>query len=162
MLFQAWRVPVIGGDAVLRELNAFAVKHRILELERRFVEAGLDSFWAIWMCYESLQAAPVEAAGKGAARDRVDYRTILSEEDFSVFARLRSLRKRLADQEGVPVYSIFNNKQLALLVTERVSTAAGLQQIRGVGGERLAKYGDVFLSELRTIWSAGDSVKSEH
>jgi hypothetical protein len=26
----------------------------------------------------------------------------------------------------------------------------------------LAKYGDVFLSELRTIWSAGDSVKSEH
>lgn len=161
MLFQAWRVPVIGGDAVLRELNAFAVKHRILELERRFVDAGLESFWAIWVSYESLSAVSAEASSKGAARDRVDYRTILSEADFGVFAKLRALRKRLADQDGVPVYSIFNNKQLAQLVTERVSTAAALRQIPGVGAERLEKYADVFLGELREIWSAGDWVKSE-
>ena len=40
MLFQAWRVPVVGGDAVLRELNAFALKHRILELQRGYDAAA--------------------------------------------------------------------------------------------------------------------------
>jgi len=153
MLYRAWRVPVTGGDAVLSELNAFAVKHRILELERRFVEAGLESFWAIWVSAEPLATVSGQREGKNGGREQVDYREVLSSEDFSVYARLRSLRKRLSDQEGVPVFAIFNNRQLAQFVTGRISTASAMRAIPGVGSERMEKYGDVFLAELKAIWA---------
>ena len=46
----------------------------------------------------------------------MDYKEILKSEDFAVFARLRDLRKEIAQAEAVPVYTVFTNEQLAQLV----------------------------------------------
>jgi superfamily II DNA helicase RecQ len=78
----------------------------------------------------------------------VDFKEVLSEAEFAVFARLRALRKQLAEAEGVPAYALFTNEQLAEMVQQRVSTATGLRQIAGVGEARVEKYGPAFLDLL--------------
>jgi superfamily II DNA helicase RecQ len=65
-----------------------------------------------------------------------------------LFAKLRSVRKRLADGEGVPAYAIFTNEQLAAMIRAGVRSRAELAAIDGVGEARVAKYGAAFLEVL--------------
>ncbi|MBI4754199.1 MAG: HRDC domain-containing protein [Betaproteobacteria bacterium] len=58
--------------------------------------------------------APVQGQ-PGGKRERIDYREVLNEQDFAVFADLRRLRKGLAEQDGVPAYALFTNEQLVAL-----------------------------------------------
>ena len=58
------------------------------------------------------------------------------------------LRKELADAEGAPLYNLFTNEQMAEMVTRRVTSAAQLRQIPGVGEARVDKYGAAFLACL--------------
>jgi superfamily II DNA helicase RecQ len=81
----------------------------------------------------------------------VDYREQLSAEEFAVFSRLRDERKKWAEAEGVPVYTIFTNAQLAAMVRQRVTTAAALGGIDGIGPARVAKYGDRLLAVLADL-----------
>jgi len=76
----------------------------------------------------------------------VDYKDVLSPEDFAVFAKLREWRKKTADAEAVPVYTIFNNEQLAKIVEKKIITKKALQEIEGVGEARVKKYGDAVIS----------------
>ena len=72
---------------------------------------------------------------------KVDYKEVLKPEDFEVFSRLRDWRKAEAEQEGVPVYGVFTNEQLAEMVRQRAGTKAALKGIAGVGEARVEKYG---------------------
>ena len=74
------------------------------------------------------QAAPrpSPAATKGK---RIDYRDVLSEADFAVFKRLREWRKQVAAAEGVPVYTVFTNEQLATIVTTRPASLPALGKL---------------------------------
>ncbi len=80
---------------------------------------------------------------------------MLNEQDFALFAKLRDLRKTLAEQEGVPAYALFTNEQLARMVQQRVTSKAALAEIEGVGASRLEKYGDAFLQLLLEATSNG-------
>ncbi len=81
-------------------------------------------------------------------RGKIDYREVLSEPDFALFAKLRAVRKTLADKDGVPAYALFTNEQLAEMVQRRVRTAGALREIEGVGEARVEKYGQDFLAIL--------------
>jgi superfamily II DNA helicase RecQ len=70
-----------------------------------------------------------------------------------VFARIRTLRKELAEGEGVPPYALFTNEQLAEMVQRRVQTAAALREIAGVGEARVEKYGQPLLRLLREAFA---------
>ena len=65
---------------------------------------------------------------------------MLKPEEFEVFSRLREWRKTAADKEGVPVYVVFTNEQLAEMVQKRMSTKAALQEIEGVGEARVQAF----------------------
>lgn len=86
---------------------------------------------------------------------------MLSEPDFVVFAKLRALRKALAEKEGVPAYALFTNEQLAEMVQRRARTLTELREIDGVGEARVEKYGKDFLGILQAAGSleagVGDS-----
>ncbi|MFN3533560.1 MAG: DNA helicase RecQ [Candidatus Brocadia sp.] len=68
--------------------------------------------------------------------------------DRMLFERLRTLRKTLADQEGVPPYVIFHDTSLKEMSTYYPQNMHNLQQISGVGEQKLSKYGEVFLKEI--------------
>ena len=65
-----------------------------------------------------------------------------------LFERLRALRKRLADERGVPAYIIFNDRVLRAMSETRPSTAAEFLAISGVGPKKLERYGEVFLAAI--------------
>lgn len=125
-------------------MNRFLDGHRVVAIDRQFVQDGPNSAWALCITY--LQSSGRPPPGR---RGRIDYREVLSEPDFTVFAKLRALRKTLADTEGVPAYALFTNEQLAEMVQRRVRTLSALREIDGVGEGRVEKYGKEFIDILQ-------------
>ena len=78
-------------------------------------------------------------------KPKVDYREVLSPEQFAIFSRLRDKRKELAQRDGVQVYTIMTNEQLAEMVRREIHDLEGLRAIEGVGGARIEKYGEALL-----------------
>ncbi len=70
-----------------------------------------------------------------------------SERDFdsSLFEELRKLRLALARKEGLPPYSIFQDRTLREMAGRRPGTAREMLSIVGVGEVTLRKYGHFFL-----------------
>jgi ATP-dependent DNA helicase RecQ len=71
--------------------------------------------------------------------------------DGELFQRLRTLRRSLADAEGVPAYIVFSDAVLARMAAERPTDEAGLLAVAGVGPAKLARYGAAFLRVLRDV-----------
>lgn len=86
-------------------------------------------------------------------RNRIDYKEILSEDEFVIFSKLRDLRKQVAQTQAVPVYAIFTNEQLANMVQQQVKTKTDLENITGVGDGRIEKYGNQFLEVINATAS---------
>jgi hypothetical protein len=102
-------IPALAPLAAEQALNRFLAAHRVVVVEKQWVAAGIDSAWAVCVTV-ALGQGPLPAelkrpSAKMVRTERVDYREILSPDDFAVFATLRSLRKDLAEQEGVPIYA---------------------------------------------------------
>ncbi|MDA8805790.1 HRDC domain-containing protein [Opitutales bacterium] len=83
----------------------------------------------------------------------VDYKGVLSTEDFVTFARSREFRKEFAKTEQVPAYAIFTNEQLADIAMALPLSAHALSKIKGVGENRVEKYGTQFLTLLKEDYS---------
>lgn len=140
MRFHVATIPVIGGAEAERELNAFLASHRVVAVERHLVTDGPASLWTFCVTYTTdghAGSARPEQGRKG----RVDYKDVLTPEQFAIFARLREARKVMADQEGIPPYAVFTNEQLAEIVQRHVTTLADLAGIDGVGPARVERYG---------------------
>ncbi len=67
----------------------------------------------------------------------------------TLFARLRIVRKRLADMQRVPPYIIFSDKTLQEMCRSYPSTASDMRKISGVGDTKLERYGEDFVNEIR-------------
>jgi len=70
-------------------------------------------------------------------------------EDLALFDRLRVVRKRLADAEGVPAYIVFSDAVLRQMAQSVPQTREGLLALSGVGPVKLDRYGEEFLEILR-------------
>lgn len=73
----------------------------------------------------------------------------IEEEDKKLWAALRHTRKQLADENGVPPYVIFHDATLSEMLVHRPKTPEELLRINGVGDQKLAKFGEVFLDLIR-------------
>jgi ATP-dependent DNA helicase RecQ len=65
-----------------------------------------------------------------------------------LFMKLRALRKRIADEAGVPPYVVFPDKTLKEMAVARPRTEAALAEVYGVGRAKLEKYGERFLEAI--------------
>lgn len=161
MRFYFAAIPVCDSATAEAELNRFLGSHRVLAVDRQLVVDGARSLWAVCVSYVDREVAPAgarpspPAAAQTAAppakalRKGIDYREVLSPADFEVFARLRVVRKGLAERDGVPAYAIFTNEQLAAIARGRAQSVADLGRVPGVGKARVEKYGPVILAGVR-------------
>jgi superfamily II DNA helicase RecQ len=108
---------------------------------------------------EYVLASPTIASNPRSqlSRNRIDYKTILSPDEFTIFSLLRELRKKLSQQEGVPVFALFNNEQLAQVVQRRCSSKADLLGIEGIGEAKVDKYSEKLIATLSKFASAQPS-----
>ena len=70
-------------------------------------------------------------------------------ESGELFEALRTLRKRLADQEALPAYIVLSDKVLHLLSASRPTTIEEFGNISGIGEYKKKKYGKEFVDLIR-------------
>jgi ATP-dependent DNA helicase RecQ len=66
-----------------------------------------------------------------------------------LFESLRTLRKRLADEAGLPPYIIFNDASLWDMAQRQPTTLQEFSTIVGVGQAKLDRYGGQFVELIR-------------
>lgn len=70
-----------------------------------------------------------------------------------LFEALRSLRKELATKEKLPPYMIFSDATLTQMATDKPTDLELMKNIRGVGEFKLQKYGEEFLTMIKSYIS---------
>ena len=145
MQFKLFSIPATGDAGAEEELNRFLRSHRAVSVQKELLQTGHTAYWCF--CIEYLLGSPPE--GKGAGRPRVDFKELLSADDFAVFVRLREARKQIAGKEAIPVYAVCTNEQLAKMAKGRAAALADLKKIDGFGDAKAEKYGETFLLVIK-------------
>ncbi len=112
------------------------VKPRI-EFEKQLVVAGGGAFWCFCVTW-------IDGAGT-TDKEKADYKKILDEATFQRFSKLREIRKRLAQDEALPAYTIFTDEELAALAKIEDLTLSKMKTVKGVGEKKVEKYGKHFI-----------------
>ncbi|MCH4825914.1 DNA helicase RecQ [Planococcus halocryophilus] len=68
-----------------------------------------------------------------------------------LFEELRVIRKKLADEAGVPPFVIFSDKTLQDMVARKPENEAEFLEVNGVGANKLEKYGEAFLVAIHSF-----------
>jgi ATP-dependent DNA helicase RecQ len=74
--------------------------------------------------------------------------------DEILFERLRTLRRTLADERGVPAYIIFGDTTLRTMARQYPETIDALEGIPGVGEKKRAEFGELFTQEIASYLEA--------
>lgn len=144
--YRFFQIPACGDEFLEGEFNAFLESKPVVDVRQEFVEAESGAQWCFSVRWRD---GAVAKDGPKRAKALVDYKEILSPEDFVTFSRLRDVRKELARTEQVPAYAIFTNEQLAEIAKVLPLSANALSKIEGVGENRVKKYGSQFLKVLK-------------
>ncbi|MDR1789897.1 MAG: HRDC domain-containing protein [Opitutaceae bacterium] len=150
MAFKVFQRQIPSDDSVEDELNRFMAAHKVLSVQTQWVTRDAVP----WLVYVLESAAGGGGGGGvtfGGLTDnpaRIDYQKLLKPEDFKVYAALRDLRRKLADEEKVKPFVVFTNAQLAAMATGRPASLEALGKIEGVGEARVGKYGGQVLAVL--------------
>ncbi|MBU8785035.1 DNA helicase RecQ [Bacillus glycinifermentans] len=70
-------------------------------------------------------------------------------QDDRLFERLRTLRRKLAQEQGVPPFVVFSDETLKEMSGKMPLTEDELMDVKGVGEQKRQKYGALFLQELK-------------
>jgi ATP-dependent DNA helicase RecQ len=90
---------------------------------------------------------PIESDSKAPAED-------LTSIASSLFSQLKTLRKKLADEQSVPPYIVFSDASLRQMAQRYPQTPSAFSQISGVGNRKLIQYGDTFTQTIREFCQA--------
>jgi superfamily II DNA helicase RecQ len=134
--YASFLLPLHAESAEQDTLNRFLRAHRVVQIRKELVSKDNSSFWAILVEYLD---SPDKKADE-PLKSKVDYREILSADDFSLFSKLRETRKKLAEENGLPVYAVFTNEQLAEIAKRKPKNLSECLQIEGIGQGKADKY----------------------
>jgi ATP-dependent DNA helicase RecQ len=126
-------------------------------IRQGYIEATADSFQTVSLSRKGLAAlmnrtpviltrAPVAAKSDTSTAKVAKAGSIACDE--ALFAELRALRKKLADERGVPPYVIFGDTSLRHMCRQYPRTQQGFLAIPGVGSQKLADFGTVFMGAI--------------
>ena len=124
------------------ELNKFLRTHRVLNVSECWSEQKQAWQYSVRFIGEEKPEPP--------RTSKTDYRELLSEEEFERFSRLRSARKRLAEEDQAPVYVVFTNAELAQLAVLPTLDEAAMQTVKGIGEKRVERYGARLIDALKS------------
>jgi len=139
------RVPQYGAG---QEYTAAHWRH----LAEQFIRQGLLE--------QDMSHGGVSVTAKGAAvlhgeqvlvatEMRREVAVIEAAHDEKLFARLRALRRELAEGANLPPYLIFSDRSLTEMATCFPQSEASFLAIHGVGRHKLVQYGEGFLAAIR-------------
>ncbi len=142
----------IGKDLGLHEWRdiARALLHQGLMTQSQDGYAVLSLNEASWQVLRGERTVQVGESVKPARGRKAAKPVASGDGDDALFQALRALRKRLADEAGMPPYIIFNDASLRDMAQRQPTTLEEFSSIAGVGQAKLARYGDQFVELIRT------------
>ncbi|HNW90512.1 MAG TPA: HRDC domain-containing protein [Bacteroidales bacterium] len=137
MQIQIFTVVVHNNSEELAKLNSFLRGHKIIDIDKQFVNNGQESFWSFCIRYieNGLTLSNV------AKTEKTDYKNVLDETTFKTFSQLRSIRKKLAEEDAVPAYAVFTDEELANIARLPEINNNDMLKIKGIGIKKVEKYG---------------------
>jgi ATP-dependent DNA helicase RecQ len=140
----------IGKHLGLNEWRdvARALLHQGLMTQSQDGYAVLSLNEASWQVLRGERTVQVGESVK-PARGRRAAKSVATGGDDALFEALRVLRKRLADEAGMPPYIVFNDASLRDMAQRQPRTLEEFATIAGVGQAKLARYGQQFVELIR-------------
>jgi len=138
MQFRIFTIPVVDDGSATEEMNSFLRSHKVLETEQQLISTKNGSQWHFCVKYLA-NAQPDNKSNRVASK--IDYREILDEKTFSVFSFLREIRKKIAEEEGMPIYAIFTNEELASIAALEEVSLETIKTVKGIGEKKMERFG---------------------
>lgn len=92
---------------------------------------------------------------ESSKKKKTSRKQITQDYDKTLFELLRTIRKEIADRDGVPPFVVFSDASLAQMSAELPKDEEAFLGISGVGQRKLDIYGDIFIGAIKDY---GDSV----
>ena len=140
MQIKIFTIPVLGGERINEEMNAFLRSRRILHVDQQLVHDSTGAFWSFSVRYLGQEPK--------SQKKKVDYREVLDTASFQRFSEMRKIRKELAQKEGIPAFAIFTDEELSNLAQMTSLTYQGMLQIKGIGSKKVEKFGVHFIPKV--------------
>jgi ATP-dependent DNA helicase RecQ len=142
----------IGKHLGLQEWRdiARALLHQGLMAQSQDGYAVLSLNEASWQVLRGERPVQVGESVKPVQRRKAS-KPVASESGNQLFDALRSLRKKLADEAGMPPYIVFNDASLWDMVQRQPTTLPEFSTIVGVGQAKLTRYGGQFIELIREV-----------
>jgi ATP-dependent DNA helicase RecQ len=145
------------------ELSVYGIgKHRRIEewrdlaralLHRGLVDEAQDGYSVLSLNAQSWPVlrgeVPVMIARSTKLVRRPSSSSSEANMDQDLFERLRALRRRLADENGLPPYVIFHDSTLRKMAEHKPVELEQFAALPGVGRAKLERYGPQFLAAVR-------------
>lgn len=148
MQIQIFSVPAIENSEELQKINAFLRGHKIIDIEKQFVNNGQESFWSFCIRYID-SPANNNANFNNNKKAKIDYKEVLDDTTFLKFSRLREIRKEIAKSDAVPAYAVFTDEELSEIAKLPEITESSIQNIKGIGQKKAEKYASQIQSKLQ-------------
>ena len=137
MQFKIFAIPVADDGVAIEEMNRFLRSHKVLETEQQLISTKNGAHWHF--CVKYLANAQPESKQQNTSK--IDYKEVLDERTFAVFSILREVRKKIAEEEGMPVYAIFTNDELAGIASLEAITPQAMKTVKGIGEKKTERFG---------------------
>lgn len=141
MQVRIFTIPLFGGEGTIEEMNKFLRGNKVVDISKSLVQQGDVSYWSFCVTY-LLGAPPKVQQPQTERKEKVDYRNVLDGPAFNRFTVLRTIRKRLAEEDAVPAFAVFTDAELAEIAKLDEITPKRMLAINGLGEKRVEKYGE--------------------
>ena len=144
--YKTFYISTSGDDTQSEGLNHFVKSHRIISVEKHFVNDEKGCGWAFLLEFSNSENG---GSSVGTVTTKVDYKEILTPVDFALYDKLRQARKELSDKMKVPVFAIFSNENLSEMAKQRPDTVEKVAAIKGISKDKAEKYSSKFLEIIK-------------
>lgn len=147
MQIRIFSIPITDNGEMQAEMNRFLSASRVLEIEQRFYQNDKSAFWSFCVRYLNSNTGSFQ---QQLTKQKVDYKELLNENEFTIFSKLRECRKIIAANDAVPAYAVFTDEELAGIARLPVLEVSKLISVKGIGDKKVEKYGNQLIELFKT------------
>lgn len=144
MQIKIFTLPISDDGSEQNTLNKFLAGHKILEIEQFFYHNEKGAAWCFCIRYLHDNSLNLPAVSD----KKIDYKSVLSESQFTIFSKLREIRKSIAAQDAVPAYAVFTDMELAEISKLELIDENNILKLKGIAEKRMSKYGKELLENF--------------
>lgn len=118
MQYKIFSIPILNGEEEQENLNKFLRSVRVVESRKELVTIDAGCFWTFCVSFLPIGKTSTEEpknTREDTARKREQLLATMSDEEKERFEAMSAARTILSNEEALPAFRIFTNKELAFV-----------------------------------------------